>query len=122
MFKLLVLVTILSVGCTQLKSDETNVIDCAKTEASVVSKGVSVLQVAGDVAAALAAYEVGGVTAVLAGVEALVAKYGEPIVACAVNAQPSAPITAGSGSASHGELAPTARQATLAHYGWRFAK
>ncbi len=107
-------------GCAQVKADEANAIACAKAEASVIAKGASVLQVAGDVVSALALYETGGTSAVLAGIEALVAKYGEPIVACAVNAAPAAAV-AGAGSASHAELAPTAKQVVLGHYGWRFA-
>jgi len=99
----------------------TDVIDCAKAEGSAATAGTSVVAIAIDVGGALATIASGGDSAAL---EALIVKYGAPIVACsvaAIEAKHPAPTT-GSGSASTAQpdrLGVAARETILVH-GWKF--
>ena len=94
-----------SAGCGPVQPIVTDVIDCAKAEAIVVSDGFSIVQITMEVIAAIS----GGPSAVLQAVEDLVKKYGGDVVACVIDNFPEPSLTAaGSGSA-----APTASQAVL---------
>lgn len=119
-------------GCnTSLATTADGAVDCAKAEASLVAKGLKVLDVAADVAVAATkiaiAYAAGGATAaeaaLLAEVEPLIAKYGEPIVACTFGKLPIATSTArvGAGSNAPPDVIDV-RAIVFAHYGWRIAK
>lgn len=91
-------VSVTSTGCATVKPIVTDVIDCAKAEAAVVSDGYSILQIFAKVAAAIA----GGPDEVLTKVEGLIADYGESIVACAIDSypEPAPPPSSGSGAGS----------------------
>ena len=117
----LAIIAVALAGCPQVKATEGDVIACAKAEEAAVSKGLSILVVAADVAAAIGVISAGGVDAIPAAIEPLIAKSGEPIVACAINTVAPG-VGPALGSAGHADLAPTPRALVLAHYGWRFSK
>ncbi len=129
--RLIVIVCLAVCSCSWFKSEATtvkaDVIDCAKAEETAVTHGSSVLQVALETAAALAAtVETGGLSAVLPAIEALIGKYGEPIVACAVMKQlPPATTTPTPAPVATAKPAvvkpgvPELAAAVVAHYGWK---
>lgn len=123
---------VLGSGCSSptVKNVEGNVIACSKAELATATSGTSVITVAVETAAAIAAaVATGGLEAALTAIEVLIAKYGEPIVACAVTkgaSQPDAPKPMGlvaSGKTNMVDLVfdthrSLARQ-VVQHYGWK---
>jgi hypothetical protein len=103
-------------GCATVQPVVTDVIDCAKAEAVVVSDGFSIVQIVAEVYAAIQ----GGPAGVLAAVEDLIKKYGGDIVACALDNYPEptpAPTPGpGSGSGSAAPVVASASPATLAKH------
>ena len=95
-------------------------IDCAKTEAQAVAGNTSVLQVAADVQSAIAAAQ-GGLSQLEAAIEPLITKYGEAIVACAIERE-LAPAPSGSATA---QATPTQAQSLaerlIVMHQWKFA-
>lgn len=93
-------VSVTSTGCATVKPIVTDVIDCAKAEAVVVSDGYSVIQIFAKVVAAIN----GGADAVVAAIEKLITDYGENIIACAIDSYPepapAEPPSSGSGAGS----------------------
>lgn len=76
--------------------------DCIETEAAVLKSGKSILDIAEAVASTIAlAVTGGGLPAAEAGIEALIAQYGEPIIACAT-LKGAAPTTTIAGAGTSG--------------------
>lgn len=94
-------VTVTNTGCATVQPVVTDVIDCAKAEAAVVSQGFSVMQIFAEVVADIEQIATQGLPAVYALVEKAIAHYGGDIVACAIDnypaTPPAAPSNAGSG-------------------------
>lgn len=112
----------------ELVTDGSGAIICAKAEAQAVKNNISVLDAAGDVAKAVVtigiAFATGGMAAgeaaIIAEVEPLIAKYGEPVIACAFGKAGIQLPGTGSG-ASTAFLVDVPANVTK-HYNWRIVK
>jgi len=94
-------------GCQTVKPVVTDVVSCAKAEATVVSSGFSIIQIVSEVIAAVQA----GPSGIEAAIEKLILKYGGDIVACALDNYPEP--GAGSGSAVSASPSVMAKHAAL---------
>jgi hypothetical protein len=97
-------------GCGPVQPIVTDVVDCAKAEATVVSDGFSIVQITMEVIAAIQ----GGPSAVLQAVEDLVKKYGGDVVACVIDNFPEPKLIAATAAGSGSPATVTATAASQA--------
>ena len=113
---------VFAVSCAQIKKTEANIIECAKEEAAIATKGTDVISLGIDIAAQLGTAAVAGEAAFAAKVTELIGQYGAPVVAC-VMLKDSTPAGGTTGSAAMA-VPLSAKQAleqrTIVQHGWTF--
>lgn len=87
-------------GCATTPPIVTDIVDCVKAEAIVVSDGYTVTQVVAAVWGAISGIVSGGIAAVIPVLENLAVQFGPDLVACIVDDYPASGSGAGSGSAA----------------------
>lgn len=101
-------------GCAEVQPVVTDVIDCVKAEAAVVSQGYEVSQIFSVIVGDIESIATLGLPAVYALIADAITTYGGDIVACGIDNYPDAP-AAGSGSATP-LLASTSQATTTAAF------
>jgi hypothetical protein len=96
-------------GCASAPPIVTDIVDCVKAEAIVVSDGYTVTQVVAAVWGAIAGVVSDGITAVIPVLEGLATSFGPNLVACIVDDYPTSGSGAGSGSGSAAPVVASTR-------------